>query len=90
MMLTPSVSESLSNLLSGCTIAAVPRLRPFRSTLGRDASCTATPRPHLHSRSLGGGAMLSLTRFHRQMVVTAEKAKRTHSAMLRPQTALIS
>lgn len=86
-----SASESLSKRLwSGCCpMAMVPRLRSLRRTFGALAP-PGTPRPHLHSKSLGGSARLARARFHRQAVVMAEKANSTHRAMLRPQTALIS
>lgn len=87
--------ESLSNRFSWRAMAAVPRLRA-RTLTGPGAGAGArpavtvpgaTPRPHLQfSMSLGAGA---LVRFHRHSEVTAEKAKSTHRAMLRPQMALI-
>jgi hypothetical protein len=85
-----SDEESPSNRFSSrLAMAMVPRLRPLRSTLGGFGGA-APPRPDPHSRSLGASEELGLSRRHRQTAVMAEKAKRMHRAMLRPQMALTS
>jgi len=91
VMITLSDSESLKSLsnLSRGAIAIVPRLRSFRKTFGPMATPTGTPRPYPHSKSLGGW-VATLRRRKRQRQVTVEKKNRTDSAMVRPQTALIS
>lgn len=91
MCMLSASDESLSNR-SGlrCAIAAVPRLRLPPYPPGRDVTVVIppfpSPRPHLHSRSLGGAG--ALRRFQRQAHTTLEKKNSTPRAMDRPQTVL--
>lgn len=99
-------SLSSSNLSRACAMAVVPRLQALDRVLCCSAATTTRPpplppsilaaaglpRPHLHSRSLGGparrAAVSHLRRRHRQMAVAVDRVKSAHMAMLMPQIAL--